>query len=448
MSSLIEKFKNKKICLLGFGIENQALLDYLIKKKIECEIVVCDAYKETKDSVKKLNFKKTKISWCLGEDYDKNLNKFDIVSRIAGYPLFTREIKKAIKANIEITNPIKLFFELSPTKNIVGVTGTKGKGTTSGLIFKIIEATGKCVYWGGNIGIPVFSFFDKLKKDDWVVLELASFQLEDLNTSPHMAVITNLGREHLAPADPQNPNYHKTLKGYLNSKFNIIKFQKKNNFAIMNRKIKSQNLTSGRGKLNLGRGTKIYFDKENMETRLIGEHNQENIAAAKATAKAIGIRESLVRKVVKNYKGLEHRLEFCGEARGVKYYDDSFATTPESAITAIRSFSEPIIMMLGGSDKASNFKKLAKEVLSRVKFVILIDGVATKRIKKELLRVGYSSNNMTLVFSMKEVVKEASKKAQDGDIVLMSPACASFGIFKNYKERGDLFKKEVKKLRG
>ncbi|MEA2065402.1 MAG: UDP-N-acetylmuramoyl-L-alanine--D-glutamate ligase [Patescibacteria group bacterium] len=439
---MINKLQNKKICLLGFGIENKALIEFLIEKKIDCKITICDA---RKNIVKKYK----NIKYCLDKNYYQNLTDFDIIFRIAGCPLFLSEIKKAKKAGIKISSPTKLFFELCPTKNIIGVAGTKGKGTTSALIYKIIKASGKRVFFGGNIGIPMFSFFQKIKKNDWVVLELSSFQLEDLTQSPKIAVITNFSKEHLAPADPNNPNYHKTLKSYWEAKINIIKYQNKKNYAILNNKFKitnSKKTTNSKLQIPKTESKIIYFNKSKLPSRLIGEHNKENIAAAVEVAKIIKIKKNIIEKAVANFKGLEHRLEFVKIIKGIKYYNDSFATTPEAAITALKSFNNSIILLAGGSDKGSDFKKLAKEIKKKVKFIVLFKGEATKRLKNEILKTRFLKNRILQVNDMKKAVKIAQNNSEKDDIILLSPACASFGIFKNYKERGELFKKYIKIL--
>jgi UDP-N-acetylmuramoylalanine--D-glutamate ligase len=336
------------------------------------------------------------------------------------------------------------------------VTGTKGKGTVSALIYEILKKAGKKVWLGGNIGIAPFEFLDKIKKDDWVVLELSSFQLEDIEVSPKIAVITNFYKEHLSSADPNNPNYHRSMKRYWNAKMNIVKWQKRGDKVVINKKLEIRNLKFGRGK-------KIFFTKLELPSKLIGEHNKENIAAAVEVAKIIGIKKDIIKKAVKQFKGLEHRLELVKTIRGIKYYNDSFATTPESVITALNSFKEPIILLAGGAEKKSDFKKLARVIkkkvhpvkpneagakqFNRVKFVVLLNGEATLRLKKELIQSGFFGKNIKLVYNMIEAVRVARKNASSGNIILLSPACASFGMFKNYKERGNLFKKEVEKIK-
>jgi len=452
--------KNKKICILGLGIENQALVKFLLAKKINCEITICDNRKEAKLPIGSLA--SNRIIWRLGKNYDNNLEKFDIIFRSPGYPLFVKQIKKAKQVGAEISSAMKLFFQLCPTKNIIGVTGTKGKGTTASLIYKILKTANKKVWFGGNIGIAPFSFINKIKKDDWVVLELSSFQLEDMDISPKIAVITNFTREHLASADPNNPNYHRSPSDYWKAKMNIFKWQKKSDKAIISKKLevrikkykpKSKIYTFSVSNNNAdcyftdNQHIKFFTSNFLLLTFLLGEHNKENIAAAVAVAKVVGIKNNVVKKAVANFKGLEHRLELARDLGGVKYYDDSFATMPESAIIALKSFISPIIFLAGGADKGSNFKRLAKEIKKRVKFIILLDGVATPKIKKELFKIKYPKDKIKLVKSMKEAIRIARLKSISGDIVLLSPACASFGMFKNYKQRGKLFKEEAKKIK-
>jgi len=439
---ILENLQNKKIAILGLGIENQALIKFLIDKKINCAITICDLRdkKALGEKYKKFNMEKC-ISWKFGSQANNNLDGFDILFRSPGWPMSCPGVVDALKMGVKVTSSIKLFFQLCPSKNIIGVTGTKGKGTTSSLIYNIIKEGKKRVWLGGNIGVAPFGFVNKIRKNDWVVLELSSFQLEDMEESLKIAVITNFSKEHLAPADPNNPNYHKGLREYWQAKLNILKHQKNGGRAVVNIKLKEK-------LKNYNFKSKVfYFEKSEFESRLSGEHNKENIAAAVQVSKFVGIKEVIIKKAVKKFKGLEHRLEFTRRIKGVDFYEDSFATTPESSITAMRSFDSPIILIAGGSEKNSNFKEFVKVVKRKTKLVVLIKGDASPRIKKELLKIGYLNRNIKIANSMNEAVLLAKRGAQKGDIILLSPACASFGIFKNYKERGDLFKKAVKKIK-
>jgi len=434
---------NKKIALLGLGIENQALLQYLLEKRIKNVITICDSRsaKELGDRYQKFN-RYPQIKWRLKEKFNRNLYDFDVLFRSPGWPIFCPGIQEALKHEVELNSPMNLFLALCPTKNIIGVSGTKGKGTTASLIFHILRTAQKKVWLGGNIGIAPLAFLKKIKTNDWVVLELSSFQLEDLNFSPRYSVLTNLYKEHLAPADPLNPNYHKTFKKYILAKLNIARQQKSTDYFFINKKF--QALLAPYKKFS-GTGKKISFGPSKLPSRLVGNYNQENIGAAVALSKVFKITPTVVKKAVSTFVGLEHRLEFVTEKDGIKYYDNSFATTPESTIMDLHSFKNPIILLVGGADKGANFKPLAQAIKGRVKLAILLDGTGTKRIRNELVKIKYGRERMPLAKSMPEAIKIARKNAENGDIVLLSTACASFGMFKNYKERGNLFKLYAKK---
>jgi UDP-N-acetylmuramoylalanine--D-glutamate ligase len=329
-----KNLRNKKIAALGLGVENLALVKFLLKHKIFCHITICDPksaaelgdrFLEIKEMARKN--KLPEINLISGKNYDAHLADFDIVFRSPGYPLFNPNLLKAKKAGVEITSAMELFFEICPTKNIIGITGSKGKGTTSSLIYEIIKANLKSVthpgasrhpsregisqrvFLGGNIGTAPFEFIDRIKADDFVVLELSSFQLEDLKISPKIAVITNIFKEHLAPADPNNPNYHKSMKDYWAAKANIFTHQKKNDYLVVNEKLKS-NLSLRAQRSNLAstvrngiasRGARndknvVFYGKSELPSKLTGEHNKENIAAAVEVAKILKIKDEIIKK--------------------------------------------------------------------------------------------------------------------------------------------------------
>ena len=431
----LQDLQNKKVAFLGLGIENQALIKFLIAKKVDCQITILD---KRPKSTFGLYFQKFKFQ--TGKNYDQKLDSFEIIFRSPGYPLFSQNIQKAQKKKAVISSPIKIFFDLCPTKNIIGVSGTKGKGTTASLIYAILKKAGKQAFLAGNIGLAPFSFFNKLTKNSWLVLELSSFHLEDLNLSPKIAVLTNFFPEHLQPADPNNPNYHKSLENYFKAKLNLDRFQSKDGYFVVNKSLKPKI-----NKLKIKSKIK-YFDKVNYRSRLAGDYNQENIAAAASVVKILKIKDEIVKEAVKNFKPLEHHLELVREARGVKYYDNSFSTTPESSILDLKSFDRPIILLAGGADKGSNFKNFSKTIKNRVKFLILFKGQGSEKIKKELVKLNFPSDKLKIVKSMKEAVKLATKYSKSGEVVLLSTGCASFGIFKNYKDRGNQFKQCVKKV--
>lgn len=358
-----------------------------------------------------------------------NLQRFDLIIRSPGVYRFRPEILQAQKAGVEISSKTKLFFDLCPCP-IIGITGTKGKGTTATLIYEILKAAGKKVYLGGNIGTGVFNLLENLTKDSWVILELSSFQLIDLTKSPHIAVVLIVTSEHL--------NWHKNTKEYIDAKRNIVSHQKPDDFAVVNRDYPNSVVI---GKAATGQVTWVSGKDINLSTRLRGQHNKENIAAAVAVAKIVGV---AYEEVVKDFRGLEHRLEEVATINGVAFFNDSFSTVPETTIAAIKSFVEPEILIVGGSSKNSDFTQLGT-VISRtpnIKAVMPI-GVEGERIKKLLSGVKILPAGKT----MAEIVKIAYNNAVSGDVVLLSPACASFDMFKNYKHRGKQFKHEIQNLK-
>ncbi|MGB9911168.1 MAG: UDP-N-acetylmuramoyl-L-alanine--D-glutamate ligase [Microgenomates group bacterium] len=444
-------FQGKKIAILGLGIEGEDVCQFLLNQGIK-EITVFDQKndQEIKEKIKKLKIK----NYFLGENYlKKGLMDFDIIFRSPGFRPSLPEIEEAKKAGKIITSATKLFFDLCPGK-IIGVTGTKGKGTTSTLIYEILKKDGKKVYLGGNIGEPVLKILPYLDKKSWVVLELSSFQLIDLEKSPHIAVVLFIAPEHL--------DYHSSFEEYLLAKSNIVRHQTKQDFAVIN--ADNQNscslakLTSGqvfyfsRQKKVKGayiKNKKIYlFEKligSTEKLQLLGEHNWENVCAAITAGYLAGVNFKSFSAVF-GFKGLEHRLEFVREINGVKFYNDSFSTTPETTIAAIKAFKSPIILILGGSEKGSDYSQLGKEVAnSLVKTVILV-GLTALKIKKALLKGGFKGKIIFRPKTMKEIVNLAFKEAKKGDIILLSPACASFDMFKNYKDRGWQFKNYVSTL--
>jgi len=455
------KFRYKKVAVLGVGIEGVALTDFLLGHS--AEVTLCDRLGE-EDLVEKYPGDKGEITLLLeggdikkrlGARYLDNLNDFDIVFRSPGISYYNPQIQAAKKAGVIISSQINLFFELSPAR-IIGVTGTKGKGTTALLIYEMLKKAGKSAYLAGNIGYPAISLLPKLNKDDLVVLELSSFQLSDLKKSPEIAVVTNLSEDHL--------DYHSDVFEYYQSKLNILRYQKKGDHVILNyddenlrkylpiAKAKKRYFSSHRkdyiaaAVVGVGESAKVILGpgKRNVEIaslntiRLFGRHNLENIAAASIVADILGISEADIREAVREFRPLSHRLEFVREIKGVKFINDSYATNPEPTIAAINSFPNPEILILGGSSKGADFSRLAKVISnSKVKSVVLI-GIESAAINKALLKASFY--NIFKVGSLEAAVRKVKGCSEPGDIVLFSPACASFDMFRNYKERGEQFK--------
>lgn len=465
----LSKLFNKKVAILGVGIEGLALSNFLIDKV--AEITLCDKEKKEKlirndkdHSLQKL-LDNQKIKTKFGTDYLSNLDNYDLIFRSPGISINIPEILAAKKREIEISSQIKLFFELCPCK-IIGITGTKGKGTTASLIFEMININlksinqdNKKVYLAGNIGYPAISLIPSLTKDDLVVLELSSFQLMDLTQSPHISVITNLLIDHM--------DYHKSVEEYREAKYNITIHQDNQDYLIINqnaedefeisRKTKAKTLLFSKTKK-----TDAYIEKTGNQHRvilknfgeicrqddikLLGLHNLENIAAAVLVGKILNIDAKIMIDTIKKFNGLPHRLEKITTINGVEYINDSYATNPEPTIAAIEAIKGEKILILGGSSKNADFSNLIKKIISlKVKAVILI-GYESKRINVLLNKYRYKGQVILGLRDMDQIVKKTIEISRPGDTVLLSPACASFDMFDNYKDRGEKFKKTVIKL--
>jgi UDP-N-acetylmuramoylalanine--D-glutamate ligase/UDP-N-acetylmuramate--L-alanine ligase/UDP-N-acetylenolpyruvoylglucosamine reductase len=409
---------SRKIAILGYGLEGQDAEKYFTRLG---------------DSVTILDRK-------FDENYLKALDNFDVIVRSPGVYRYLPEIVKTEKEGVEVTSALKIFFEKCPGK-IIGVTGTKGKGTTSTLIYEILKNAGKDVYLVGNIGKPYLELLPKLTKDSLVVMELSSFQLIDLTMSPHIAVVLNITLDHM--------DWHKDKEEYVNAKKNIVRHQKPDDFAVINEEYSTPKSFAEHTDAKVVYFSKSSLDKKFKEKLLLrGEHNLENIAAAVAVAKIVGVKEEIVVKTVRSFKGLEHRLELVDTVGGVTFYNDSFATGPQPTIAAIKSFTEPETLILGGSDKGLDYSEMGKEISEKGNIInIVLIGYVRNLIKDALVKANFSGNIIDLgTSSMTQIVAKANEVTPRGGVVILSPAAASFDMFKNYKDRGNQFKESVLKL--
>lgn len=384
------------------------------------------------------------------------LNGLEGCDKIICTPTAYKNLQKQYQADNpiwqKVTSDRAIFFEAVKTSNIIGVTGTKGKGTTSSLIYEMLKAAGKKVYLGGNIGNSPLDFINQIQTDDWVVLELSNFQLYSLTYSPHIGVCLMITAEHM--------DWHQNMDEYVEAKANLFRHQKKDDIAIY---FPDNEYSSKIASYSPGQkipyykppGTYVREDgkiaigniqiTDKSDIKLLGEHNLQNICAAVTAVWQVSHDVATIKKVLSEFTGLEHRLEFVLELDGVKYYDDSFGTTPDTTIVAIKSFSQPKILILGGSDKGAEFTELAKVVKeSDVKHAIVIGQIADK-ITSALSQAGFISITTGLT-TMPEIVNRARQLAAPGDVVLLSAGAASFGLFKNYKDRGNQFKQAVSEL--
>jgi len=435
---MITQLQHKRVAILGFGLEGRSMKEYLLKEGISAVVL------DKKDN----------------SEYLSRLRDFDVIFRSPGIKVLTPEIQEVIKKGVIVTSQTQFFLEHCPC-SVIGVTGTKGKGTTSSLIAEMLKQSGKDVYLGGNIGNPPISFLDSLTKDSIVVLELSSFQLQDVTKSPHIAVVLMMTSEHL--------DYHSSTQEYIDAKRNILRFQEPSDYAILNRDYpathesdihtlghishvsREREVDEGSfvkdGKVIYRHDGKDETIIETSEILLRGTHNLENVCAAIAVAMISGISKDVISSVLKTFKGLEHRIELAGIVEGVLYYDDSFSTTPETAVAAIESFEEPKVLILGGSSKGADFTHLANTIngSTSVKAIIGI-GPEWETIKALLHNESGRFQYIEGCQTMKEIMLEVRDIAESGDVVLLSPACASFGMFMNYKDRGDQFKAEVQRM--
>ena len=459
----MDRFRGKRVAIVGLSTEGQDAIQFFLSRGSE---LVCLDRRDEKiifSLYPKLSALPLKLS--LGTDYLAALSDVDIIVRTPGMALATRELEEAKKNGKEITSLTKLFFECCRAP-IIGVTGTKGKGTTSTLIYEILKTGGKTVYLGGNVGTPLLSLVDTIKNDDWVVLELSSFQLEDLTQSPHISVVLTITQDHLANFDPLATNFHESRDAYVAAKKQIIRYQHASDIAIFHADDPTAFSFADDTpaiKYFFGKNSKMdacirgreVFLKMNGEDqsigtlsdmKIIGPHNLENVAAAALAAREAGMSIDTIRTAVRNFSGLPHRLQIVGVKNGVTYVDDSFSTTPETTIAAINSFDSPMILIVGGSEKGSDFQEMGKRIAQSPVSKVIVVGEMTKRITTALSAAGFSGEIVTGLVAMHDMVRVANDGAKPGDVILLSPACASFGLFPNYKERGRQFTYEVSLL--
>ncbi len=433
-----------KIAIIGYGLQGISSYKYWHKNN---QITICDKNQITNPPAD--------AALRIGDDYLKNLNDFDLIVRSPSvHPRDIIELNGP-KITEKITSNTNEFFRVCPTKNIIGVTGTKGKGTTSTLIAKMLEANGKKVHLGGNIGIPPLEMLESgIDENDWVVLELANFQLIDLKYSPHIGVCLMVVPEHL--------DWHENMDEYINSKKQLFIHQNSRDEVIYYSKNKISKVIASSGKAKqipyyespgaVVNKDIISIDNQEIcdlsDIKLIGSHNLENICAAITTVWQIDKNIEAIRNIVKTFKGLPNRLELIRKIDGVNFYNDSFASAPEASAAAINSIEGSKIMIIGGFDRKLELSGLTKTVLDKnneIKKIILI-GESAKRTANELKNLGYDNYVINTSNSIDEIVAQAKSLAEDGDSVVLSPGFPSFDMFKNFEERGNKFRLAVQKL--
>ena len=451
--------RNRKVALIGLGISNIPLLDYLYNLQARVTVFddrsIEDIPKDIMDKITRYTFE-----FSFGENNLAKLNGFDLIFRSPSCMPTRKELKQAEDSGAIVTSEIEMLMEIAPCK-IVGITGSDGKTTTSTLIYEILKEAGYNVYLGGNIGAPLFTKLNDILPEDIIVLELSSFQLMNMTVSPDIAVITNITPNHL--------NLHSSYEEYIEAKKNIFRSQDENGILVLNydNEITRECKQDANGKVayfsskeKLDNGIIVDNDiikecedklrKHIVNTKdinLKGMHNYENICAAYAATKTLVDTETAL-KAIKEFKGVEHRLEFIKEINGVKWYNDSIGTSPTRTIAGLNSFEEDIILIAGGYDKNLDYEPLAKPIVDKVKGLILIGQTAEKiyEVVNKKLQEENKDLDIYICDEFSQTVQIANKIAKPGQIVLFSPASASFDMFENYAQRGKKFKELVNSI--
>jgi UDP-N-acetylmuramoylalanine--D-glutamate ligase len=464
-----KNFKGKRVTIMGLGLQGSGIAAVKFFHREGAKITVTDIKTKEKlsPSLEKLKDLKN-IEYVLGQHRQEDFSRADLIIKGPGIPFDSKYLKIARKNKVPIETEAGVFFDLL-SNPLIGITGTRGKSTTSQLIYEIIKLSGRKVSLGGNIkDKPLLALLENIKKDSWLVAELSSFQLESLgpkSQSPHIAVMTNLLEDHL--------NRYENLEAYHAAKEAIIRNQTEDDFAVLNYNDKRVRVLSAKTKAQIcffsqnriTGGRRVFvsdrkiFTAKGLEEELvldldrlslIGGHRVESVLAAVAVAVIMKIDFSVIKKAVYGFKGLEHRLEAVKEVAGVLYINDTTATTPQAAAKAIASFGEPTILIAGGADKGLDFSPLVDSIIgsSNLKKIILLKGDGTIRLENMFKKMAPADFLLSLFLkrdcdSLEEALILAQKVAVAGDVVLLSPGCSSFGMFENEFARGDIFKELV-----
>lgn len=456
ISDLVEILEHKKILILGFGKEGISSYQLLRKHLPASQISIADQ-REKLDVDFDID---PGVKLYLGSFYLENLADFDLIIKTPGVP---KKILQDRVAQEKVISQTDLFLRIFSDR-IIGVTGTKGKSTTSSLIKHILSAFSKNVVLVGNIGVPPFDLVDMIDEKTWIVFELSSHQLQDVSNSPHIAVLLNLFEEHL--------DHYDDLNAYHSAKMNIAKFQKETDWLILNDDDKNiKGLLSEqnpKGNIlpyslykSLSKGAFhikddiVSFKDDQQESlfdtsgrnSMAGDHNLMNIMAAICVCKIIGLPDATITEAINNFKGLRHRLEYVGLYKGIHFYNDSIATIPEATISAIKTLKKVDTLIVGGKDRGIEYKDLIDYLPVSGVNNIIFTGDAGKRIKQDLMNVGkLQEQKLFFIHDFNELSEIIKENTSEGSICLLSPAASSYDMFRNFEERGDMFKKIAENL--
>lgn len=437
---IVNYLKDKKIVILGFGREGKSTYNFLRKHFEEKEIDVIDENidinsEENKEYLEDMNLNVIKTS-----EYINMLNAYDLIFKTPGISFKGIDISSF--AN-KITSQLDIFLKyFKEYVTIIGITGTKGKSTTSSMLYQVLNKAKNGVHFLGNIGRSIFCEIDEIKKGDTVVLEISSHQSQYIKNSPNIGVILNVFQEHL--------DHYNSYEEYIDAKINVIKFQSKEDFAIyiknssdLNKRLENVKLNSKIINLDLNDKDKFsYFNFEH-KRRLIGKHNEYNIMVVLKICEILGIDKNVACEEIYNFSPLEHRLENVGQYDGVFYYNDSISTIPETAIACVNTIRDVDTLIIGGLDRGIDYTNFEKFLIDS-KLVNIICMYDTGRKIFDNI-VGKTNKNVILVKDIYEAVECAKKVTKKGRACAMSPAAASYGFFKNFEERGRIFKELVKR---
>ena len=436
----------KRIAVLGLGVSNRPLVRLLLE--FGCDVTGCDRTPREKLDQEVLDLEASGAKLRCGDDYLEGVQA-DILFRTPGMHPGNPAIQALARKGAKVTSEMEVFFEVCPC-SLIAVTGSDGKTTTTTLISEMLKASGKTVWLGGNIGTPLLPLVRQMKQDDFAVVELSSFQLMDMTHSPQRAVVTNLAPNHL--------DVHKDMEEYVEAKKNIFAFQDETGLLVLNQDNAITNGFAGNGTTRKfsRQGSAHVCLKGDMITRggeevlnihdilLPGVHNIENYMAAIAAVEGL-VDDETIRQVAKNFGGVEHRIELVRIKDNVRYYNDSIASSPSRTIAGLRSFREKVILIAGGYDKHIPYDVLGPEICEHVKKLFLC-GATAPQIRAAVESCDGEKPVITDCGKFENAVRAAAAAAEAGDVVLMSPASASFDEFKNFMVRGEFFKKIVKEL--
>ncbi len=440
LEKLLDYLNDKRILILGFGIEGKSTYKFIKKHFPNKQIMICDQ----KENYEK-ELENDKFAKCIhNNEYLQYLNDLDLILKTPGISFKDIDI-----SNFEskITSQLELILEFTDIFTI-GITGTKGKSTTSSLMNSVLEKNGKKSMLLGNIGIPIFEKLDEITEDTILVLELSSHALEYIKKSPNIAILLNVFEEHL--------DHYRSYEEYINAKYNIFKYQKNTDYALYNidnEVISQKKLETSAKKVTVSmknetsnvilKGNKVYYnDKlvyvDDEKRHLLGKHNLNNIMFVTAVSEILNLKSELTKVAIDEFMPLEHRMEYVGTFNGIKYYNDSIATIPQATINAIETLQDVNTLLVGGKDRGVNLNELINYINnSNIENIICLPKTG------EYILAKIKNKNTYMVDNLEQAVKIAKEKTKKNSICLLSPAASSYGYFKNFEERGNIFKKLV-----